>query len=152
VRIAGLPAQGAKSARPAAAAPAAASGEFAHIDLGQNERARLPQLFDDECVGGRNGPFEQLRTCGGGQIEGVIIVFEDYRDSVEWAARPFGFALGVKGPGRLQRLGIKDDHRIDHGPLLIVGRDSSQIRLGQRFRGEGAIRHGGLDVDNGGGA
>ena len=102
--------------------------ELRKVHLRQDNRARRPQFPHHERIVWRDGSFQQYRAAGCGKIRRVEVVLENDRDTMQGRSRSLGLAFGIKGTGRLQRIGISVSTACSVGPL----RSNASMRARKR--------------------
>jgi len=101
------------------------------VCLGENDCAGLPKPIDHEgvTVGLRSG--HGFEPTAGRHIFRVVDVFCEDNDTVQGAAWPLGFALGVEGARFVKGVRIERDDGVEGRAFLIVGLDPREVELNE---------------------
>ncbi len=101
---------------------------LAEIGLAENHGAGRAQLLSDKRIAGGDGAGKGKRSGGGHHAIGSIdVVFDEYGNAVQRAARAFLMALLVESIGDRQRVGIQLDNGVDGRTALVDFVDPLQI-------------------------
>ncbi len=135
----------------------AAARELVQVRLRQDDRAGLAQLAHGEGVVHRLRAGQRLRSAGGRQVEGVVVVLHQDRHAVQQRARALLASFLVERLGGLDRLRIHGEDRVELGAGFVVGLDALEIRLhdllGREPRVVGLLQiedRRGLEIERGG--